>query len=102
MDKLEGKWWRPPHVLRERTTGARKLTKKSALLLGQHGSCSREGCYRAVALRERRLRHSNAEPLRVGYKMPLGGMNSSSYGKDLSMLGQEDYTVGRRVMFKHA
>jgi aminobutyraldehyde dehydrogenase len=35
-------------------------------------------------------------------EMPHGGMKSSGYGKDLSMLGLEDYTVGRHVMFKHA
>jgi aminobutyraldehyde dehydrogenase len=35
-------------------------------------------------------------------EMPHGGMKSSGYGKDLSMLGLEDYTVGRHVMFKHS
>ncbi len=34
-------------------------------------------------------------------EMPHGGFKSSGYGKDLSMLGLEDYTVGRHVMFKH-
>lgn len=34
-------------------------------------------------------------------EMPHGGMKSSGYGKDLSTLGLEDYTVGRHVMFKH-
>jgi aminobutyraldehyde dehydrogenase len=34
-------------------------------------------------------------------EMPHGGFKSSGYGKDLSMLGLEDYTVARHVMFKH-
>jgi aminobutyraldehyde dehydrogenase len=32
--------------------------------------------------------------------MPHGGMKQSGYGKDLSMLGLEDYTVARHVMVK--
>ncbi len=34
-------------------------------------------------------------------EMPHGGFKSSGYGKDLSMLGLEDYTVARHVMVKH-
>lgn len=34
-------------------------------------------------------------------EMPHGGFKSSGYGKDLSMLGLEDYTVARHVMLKH-
>ncbi len=34
-------------------------------------------------------------------EMPHGGFKSSGYGKDLSMLGLEDYTVARHVMIKH-
>ena len=34
-------------------------------------------------------------------EMPHGGLKSSGYGKDLSMLGLEDYTVARHVMIKH-
>jgi aminobutyraldehyde dehydrogenase len=33
-------------------------------------------------------------------EMPHGGLKHSGYGKDLSMLGLEDYTVGRHVMIK--
>jgi aminobutyraldehyde dehydrogenase len=33
-------------------------------------------------------------------EMPHGGLKSSGYGKDLSMLAIEDYTVGRHVMVK--
>ena len=33
-------------------------------------------------------------------EMPHGGMRQSGYGKDLSMLGLEDYTVARHVMVK--
>jgi aminobutyraldehyde dehydrogenase len=32
--------------------------------------------------------------------MPHGGMKQSGYGKDMSMLGLEDYTIGRHVMVK--
>ena len=34
-------------------------------------------------------------------EMPHGGFKSSGYGKDLSMLALDDYTVGRHVMVKH-
>jgi aminobutyraldehyde dehydrogenase len=34
-------------------------------------------------------------------EMPHGGYRSSGYGKDLSMLGLEDYTVARHVMVAH-
>jgi aminobutyraldehyde dehydrogenase len=33
-------------------------------------------------------------------EMPHGGMKQSGYGKDLSMLGLEDYTIARHVMVK--
>ncbi len=33
-------------------------------------------------------------------EMPHGGLKNSGYGKDLSMLAIEDYTVGRHVMIK--
>jgi aminobutyraldehyde dehydrogenase len=33
-------------------------------------------------------------------EMPHGGLKSSGYGKDLSMLALEDYTVARHVMVK--
>jgi aminobutyraldehyde dehydrogenase len=33
-------------------------------------------------------------------EMPHGGLKHSGYGKDLSMLAIEDYTVGRHVMIK--
>ena len=33
-------------------------------------------------------------------EMPHGGLKSSGYGKDLSMLSLEDYTVARHVMVK--
>jgi aminobutyraldehyde dehydrogenase len=33
-------------------------------------------------------------------EMPHGGMKQSGYGKDMSMLGLEDYTIGRHVMVK--
>ncbi len=33
-------------------------------------------------------------------EMPHGGLKSSGYGKDLSMLSLEDYTVARHVMIK--
>jgi aminobutyraldehyde dehydrogenase len=35
-------------------------------------------------------------------EMPHGGYKSSGYGKDLSMLGLEDYTVARHVMVAHS
>jgi aminobutyraldehyde dehydrogenase len=34
-------------------------------------------------------------------EMPHGGFKSSGYGKDLSMMALDDYTVGRHVMIKH-
>ena len=34
-------------------------------------------------------------------EMPHGGVRSSGYGKDMSMLSLEDYTVARHVMIKH-
>ncbi|WOI56586.1 gamma-aminobutyraldehyde dehydrogenase [Palleronia sp. LCG004] len=34
-------------------------------------------------------------------EMPHGGLRQSGYGKDLSMLGLEDYTVARHVMIQH-
>lgn len=34
-------------------------------------------------------------------EMPHGGLKSSGYGKDLSMLALEDYTVARHIMIKH-
>ena len=33
-------------------------------------------------------------------EMPHGGIKSSGYGKDLSMLSLDDYTVARHVMVK--
>ena len=77
---------------------------KRALLLGRHGGCSREGCYRVVALREGRSCRSNGfrSQFVLVNEMPHGGMKASGCRKDLSMLGLEDYTVGRHVMFKHA
>jgi aminobutyraldehyde dehydrogenase len=33
-------------------------------------------------------------------EMPHGGLKHSGYGKDLSMLAIEEYTVGRHVMVK--
>ena len=33
-------------------------------------------------------------------EMPHGGMKMSGYGKDMSLHGLEDYTVGRHVMVK--
>ena len=35
-------------------------------------------------------------------EMPHGGLKTSGYGKDLSMLALEDYTVARHVMVKLA
>ena len=34
-------------------------------------------------------------------EMPHGGLKNSGYGKDLSMLSLDDYTVARHVMVKH-
>lgn len=34
-------------------------------------------------------------------EMPHGGLKNSGYGKDLSMLALDDYTVARHVMIKH-
>ena len=34
-------------------------------------------------------------------EMPHGGMNNSGYGKDLSLLSLDDYTIARHVMVKH-
>jgi aminobutyraldehyde dehydrogenase len=34
-------------------------------------------------------------------EMPHGGMKNSGYGKDLSMLSLDDYTIARHVMIKH-
>ncbi len=34
-------------------------------------------------------------------EMPHGGMKNSGYGKDLSMLSLDDYTIARHVMVKH-
>lgn len=34
-------------------------------------------------------------------EMPHGGMKNSGYGKDLSLLSLDDYTVARHVMVKH-
>ena len=34
-------------------------------------------------------------------EMPHGGFKSSGYGKDLSMMALDDYTVGRQVMIRH-
>ena len=34
-------------------------------------------------------------------EMPHGGFRSSGYGKDMSLLAIEDYTVARHVMIKH-
>jgi aminobutyraldehyde dehydrogenase len=34
-------------------------------------------------------------------EMPHGGLKNSGYGKDLSMLSLDDYTVARHVMIKH-
>ncbi len=34
-------------------------------------------------------------------EMPHGGVRSSGYGKDMSMLSLEDYTVARHVMIRH-
>ena len=33
-------------------------------------------------------------------ELPHGGMKSSGYGKDMSMVALEDYTVARHVMVK--
>ena len=34
-------------------------------------------------------------------EMPHGGMKNSGYGKDLSLLSLDDYTIARHVMIKH-
>jgi aminobutyraldehyde dehydrogenase len=34
-------------------------------------------------------------------EMPHGGLKQSGYGKDMSLLGLEDYTVARHVMIRH-
>lgn len=34
-------------------------------------------------------------------EMPHGGLRASGYGKDMSMLSLEDYTVARHVMIRH-
>ena len=34
-------------------------------------------------------------------EMPHGGMKNSGYGKDLSPLSLDDYTIARHVMIKH-